>query len=99
MHIGQLWPLRSPLRQRTKDINAPFAQLCVGDRLSHQVRNYRAFVLSSEGFVEFGFDVIGDAEIHRGHIRGSVVEDFNNLHGIEISVSVNLRISVKTPLI
>jgi len=55
--------------------------------------------LSSEGFVEFGFDVIGDAEIHGGHILESIVEDFNNLHGIEISVSVNLGISVKTPVI
>jgi hypothetical protein len=95
LRIGQRWPLRSPPRQRSKDINAPFAQLCVGDRFSHQVRNYRAFVLSSEGFVEFGFDVIGDAEIHRGHIRDTVVEDFNNIHGLEISVSVNLGISVK----
>ena len=46
----------------------PLSQLRVGDRLPHQVRNDGALVLSAEGFIELSFDVIGDAEIDRGHM-------------------------------
>jgi hypothetical protein len=88
LRVRQLRPVCSPLRQSAKDIHPALAQFCVGNRLPHEVRNDRAFVLSSEGFIEFGFDVIGDAEIHGGHMRRSIVEDFNKANDIGIRMAV-----------
>jgi hypothetical protein len=99
LRVGQRGPLRSPPRQRAKEVNAPLAQLRVGDRLPHQGRNDGALILSPEGFIELSFDVIGDAEIDRGHIWESVIEDFNNLNDIGISMAVKLCISRENTLI
>jgi hypothetical protein len=89
LRVRQLWP--SPPRQGTKDIHPTLAQFCVGNRLPHEVRNDRAFILSSKGFIELGFDVIGDAEIDGGHIYGSIVEDFNKANDIGIRIAVKPR--------
>jgi hypothetical protein len=82
LRVRQLWSVCSPLCQSTKDIHPTLAQFCVSDRLPHEVRNDRAFVLPSEGSIELSFDVIGYAEIDGGHICRSIVEDFNNANDI-----------------
>jgi len=65
------------LGQSFENIDATLAQLCISDSFAHEIRNDRTLVLCSEGPIELGLDVIGDAEVDGCH-ETHLVELFNN---------------------